>query len=348
MKEGEIVNELVSIIVPVYNCENDLNRCIDSILGQSYTNIEVLLIDDGSSDKSGQICDEYAKKDERIRVFHKENTGVSDTRNYGIHEASGELIQFVDSDDWIVKSMTEDLVKSMRSNNSDMVVCGYVRITKYMHRKDKIWDKQGIYLNKDYVKNVLNDPTGYYYGVIWNKLYKASILRDNHLQFLGELNLGEDFTFNMQYLRFAETISTISKRLYIYNYINTGSLSRYSKITLEIQKKELNNREILFEEYKKTFRMLGLYERYEKKIYQYWLRYYYSNIQSVQECKSDDSTTSMKKWKEILETNEEIQQCLNLATKVEKGIVLSKIKCNKTLSKIKVPIKHLILNLKQS
>ncbi len=342
------MNELVSIIVPVYNCEQYLNRCIDSILDQSYIGIEVLLLDDGSVDNSGEICDEYAKKDKRVRVFHKENTGVSDTRNYGIIEASGEYIQFVDSDDWIEKTMTEDLVNNMKSCDSDMVVCGYVRITKYMHRKDKIWDKQGIYSNQDYMKNILNDPTGYYYGVIWNKLYKSSIIKNNHLHFLEKLNLGEDFTFNMQYLRHVKSISTISKRLYIYNYINTGSLSRYDKITLDTQKKELNNREILFEEYKTTFRILGLYERYEKEIYQYWLVYYYSNTQSISDGKSDEVSVGTKCFEEILEKNEEIKQCLRLSSKLDKGIVLSKIKCNKALTKVKVPIKYLILSLKQS
>jgi glycosyltransferase involved in cell wall biosynthesis len=342
------VNVLVSIIVPVYNCANYLNQCIDSILSQSYTNMEVLLIDDGSIDRSGQICDEYAKKNKRIRVFHKENTGVSDTRNYGILKASGDLLQFVDSDDWITKTMTKDLVESMKCNDSDMVVCGYIRITKYMKRKDKIWDKQGVYTNKDYVKNVLNDPTGYYYGVIWNKLYKSSIIRNHHLQFISNLNLGEDFAFNLQYLRYVKTISTIEKRLYVYNYINDGSLSRYNKITLEIQRNELNNREILFEEYKKTFSQLGLYERYEKKIYQYWLCYYYSNIHPIIERNSKEDTAGMKHFKGILETNEEIKRCLRLTSKIEKGIVLSKIQCNKALRRIKGPIKHLIMNLKQS
>lgn len=338
------MKELVSIIVPVYNCQSYLNHCIDSIIGQSYSNIEILLIDDGSIDESGQICDEYSKNDKRIRVFHKDNTGVSDTRNYGIREASGEYIQFVDSDDWIDTSMTGELVNNIKSCDSDMVVCGYVRITKYMHRKDKIWDKQGIYSNKDYVKNILNDPTGYYYGVIWNKLYKASIIMDNHLHFQEKLNLGEDFTFNMQYLRYAKSVSTISKRLYIYNYVNTGSLSRYDKITLEVQKNELNNREILFEEYKTTFRTLGLYEMCEKKIYEYWLVYYYSNIGPIREY---ESTVGVNHFKEILEMNEEIKHCLRLTTKFNKGIVLSKIKCNRALSKIKVPLKYLILNTKQ-
>lgn len=338
------MKELVSIIVPVYNCQRYINRCIDSILGQSYTNIEILLIDDGSIDKSGQICDEYAKNDKRIRVFHKENTGVSDTRNYGIRKASGEFIQFVDSDDWIDTAMTKELLNNIKRNDSDMVVCGYVRITKYMHRKDKIWDKQGIYTNKDYLKNILNDPTGYYYGVIWNKLYKASIIRKNHLHFQEKLNLGEDFAFNMQYLRFAKRVSTLPKRLYIYNYINTGSLSRYDKITLEVQKSEFHNREILFEEYKTTFRTVGLYEMYEKKIYEYWLGYYYSNVGSI---KKNDSTVGANHLKDIMEMSEEIKHCLSLTTKLDKGIVVSKIKCNRVISKIKVPFKYLILNIKR-
>lgn len=115
---------MISIIVPVYKVEPYLRQCVDSILNQTYRDIEVLLIDDGSPDRCGEICDEYAKKDQRIRVFHTENKGLSAARNLGLREAKGEYIGFVDSDDWIEPDMYEVLLKRMQETGADISVCG--------------------------------------------------------------------------------------------------------------------------------------------------------------------------------------------------------------------------------
>ena len=119
------MNDLISIIVPVYKAEKYLRRCVDSILAQTYQNIEVLLIDDGSPDNSGEICDEYAEKDSRVRVFHKPNGGVSSARNLGLKEAKGDYIGFVDADDYIDKTMYEVLLCNLIKENSDISICSY-------------------------------------------------------------------------------------------------------------------------------------------------------------------------------------------------------------------------------
>ena len=120
------MNSLVSVIVPVYNVEKYLDKCIKSILNQKYRNIEIILVDDGSTDSSGSICDSYAKKDDRIKVIHKKNGGLSSARNTGIDEAKGEYIGFVDSDDYIDEDMYETMVKKLIDNNSDIVICSKV------------------------------------------------------------------------------------------------------------------------------------------------------------------------------------------------------------------------------
>lgn len=121
---------LISIIVPVYNVRKYLHRCVDSILAQTYKNIEVLLIDDGSPDNSGEICDEYAEKDPRVRVFHKPNGGVSSARNLGLKEAKGQYIGFVDSDDYILPKMYENLLDLIQSQGVDIAICGYQKELK--------------------------------------------------------------------------------------------------------------------------------------------------------------------------------------------------------------------------
>ena len=117
------MDDLISIIVPVYNVEKYLKKCVESIINQTYKNIEIILVDDGSSDKSGDICDEYKKLDNRIRVYHKENGGLSDARNYGIDKAKGKYIGFIDSDDYIKNDMYEVLYKAIKKYNADLSMC---------------------------------------------------------------------------------------------------------------------------------------------------------------------------------------------------------------------------------
>lgn len=126
--EKESVSPLVSIIVPVYKVEKELDRCVQSILGQTYKNLEIILIDDGSPDKCPEMCDEYAQKDGRIKVIHKRNGGLSDARNAGLDIAKGEYFAFIDSDDWVAENFIEHLVTNMEATNSDISICGYIMV----------------------------------------------------------------------------------------------------------------------------------------------------------------------------------------------------------------------------
>ena len=118
--------DLISIIVPVYNVEKYIHECVDSIINQTYKNIEIILVDDGSPDNCGKICDEYAKKDNRIKVIHKPNGGLSDARNHGIDVANGEWLMFIDSDDWIEPNMAEKLLHSALNNKADLAISSVI------------------------------------------------------------------------------------------------------------------------------------------------------------------------------------------------------------------------------
>lgn len=119
---------LISIIIPVYNVERYLNKCLDSIINQTYKNLEIVLVDDGSTDRSGLICDDYAAKDNRVIVLHKENSGVSEARNIGLKHSTGEFIGFVDGDDYVDRQMYELLLERLESDNSDMAACNYLQV----------------------------------------------------------------------------------------------------------------------------------------------------------------------------------------------------------------------------
>lgn len=134
-------NRKVSIIVPIYKVEKELDRCIQSILRQSYTNLEIILIDDGSPDKCPEMCDIYAEQDERIKVIHKENGGLSDARNAGLNIATGEFLAFIDSDDWVADSFIERLVNNIIDTDSDIAICGFALINEIGQKRDCVANK---------------------------------------------------------------------------------------------------------------------------------------------------------------------------------------------------------------
>ena len=214
---------LVSIIVPVYNAEKTLERCINSILNQEYRDFELILLDDGSTDTSGMICDACAERDDRIRVLHKENTGVSDTRNRGIAMAKGAYLQFADADDWITPEATRFFVQAAADNGCDLVIADFYRVIgERVSQKGSI-EEEGILQRTDFAVKMMQKPADFYYGVLWNKLYKRSIIKKHRLRMDNAVSWCEDFMFNLEYVRHARTIYVM--KIPVYYYVKTkGSL----------------------------------------------------------------------------------------------------------------------------
>ena len=205
---------MVSVIVPIYNVEQFLSRCIDCILAQAYREFELILINDGSSDNCGKICDEYAKMDTRIKVLHKKNGGVSSARNCGLQVAKGEYILFIDSDDYIDTGYIEQL---MEWKEFDFVTAGYHR----QHRSI-LWYEVKFDEGEVDIDTFRASPSVYLpkYDVWspWAKLYKKSIIDKNGLLFDITVHRGEDVIFNFKYLEHVSTIRMLSLGGYYYNY----------------------------------------------------------------------------------------------------------------------------------
>lgn len=209
---------LVSIIIPVYNAERYIERCIDSVIKQSHTNWELLLIDDGSRDSSGSICDKYSLTDNRIHVYHKQNGGVSSARNLGIEKANGEWIAFVDADDYI----KEDYLSDMVSSECDLVACGFeCTCGEVVSFKSRI-----VHILRYGTAIGLIMPNHPFYAP-WGKLFKTSIIKDNKLMFDEKLHLAEDTIFCWEYLSKINTIQYVSNT----NYIYEGDPKDHSKYT---------------------------------------------------------------------------------------------------------------------
>ena len=203
---------MISIIVPIYNTEKYLDRCIQSILSQTYTDFELLLVDDGSTDSSGTICDKYAEQDSRVRVFHKENGGASSARNIGLDNANGEWVKFVDEDDYVLPEFLSIFINIC--NGEDLLIQGI--LPDYSISKDYIIKKASI----DYSGNIQNCLIGFIgcemFGSLCNKLFKRSIIESNKLRLNETFSFLEDEEFLLRYLTLSKTVCSISKSGYVY------------------------------------------------------------------------------------------------------------------------------------
>ena len=170
--------DMISVIVPVYNNERYLHQCINSILEQTYTNLEIILIDDGSTDTSSQICDTYGQKDARVKVFHQANSGISVARNVGLDLASGEYIAFVDSDDFLDKNMYKQLMHILEVGNADMAICNFHQIDESGNQFDRPSSIVDEVVEPYLILERLAEKRGWVYIVVWNRLYKRKVFEN--------------------------------------------------------------------------------------------------------------------------------------------------------------------------
>lgn len=226
------MSELISVVVPVYNVENYLKKCIDSIINQTYKKLEIILVDDGSTDSSKEICDEYIKKDGRIKVIHKENGGLSSARNVGIDIANGKYICFIDSDDWIEKSMLEKLINIAKNNNFDIVLCDYFIAydEKNQIQKEDIEYKE--YSNYEALNKMYDDKLGVSMIIAWNKLYNIHLFDDIRYP-IGKIHEDEFTTYKLIFK--ADKICYSNEKLYYYRQQDKSiTNSKFNKKRLDI------------------------------------------------------------------------------------------------------------------
>lgn len=224
---------LVSIIVPVYNVETFLEECVQSILAQTYRCFELLLVDDGSSDGSGAICDRFAAEDSRVRVIHKENEGVSATRNRGIEEASGDFIVFVDSDDLICPEMLQKMVCAMTKHQTDLAICGFERFRDDWRQPYRLSPYSLVIMqSQQELASVYKKPNTNMFGIsIWAKMYRADIIREHNIRFQTDISYEEDCCFNIDYFHHVQTAAVLRDYFYRYRQMEQSLSKGYRKNT---------------------------------------------------------------------------------------------------------------------
>ncbi len=279
---------LVSIILPVYNAQNHLARCVGSICAQTYQNIEIIILNDGSKDQSLPVCEEFRQKDSRILLVDKANSGVSDTRNLGLKLASGKYVEFVDSDDYLDPDFTERLVAAAEENEADFVIAPYKMVipagaSKPEQVLDKIQDElgvmsvarppevreygflpAGVYDKDTFALRLMDKPASYFYSVLWNKLYRRDILTGNDIQFVSEMRWAEDLVFNLRYIQYAERFVAIDKPGYYYVQ-NPQSICHTQINAATIVQNKLQ----VFRYYKDLYTRLGIYEEVRPQLYKF-------------------------------------------------------------------------------
>lgn len=315
----------ISIIVPVYNVETKLRSCLDSILAQTYKNFEVILVNDGSTDESSKICDEYANKYKQVRVLHQKNQGASAARNIGITNAKGDYVAFCDSDDIVSSRWIEHLYNSM-DNEKTFPKCCFVTHEKELGKKINIPDSM---INKIESRMFYKLEQNGIAGFLWNSLYSRKVLQENEILLREQVEKGdynEDLIFNMDYVKHMETISIIRQGDYCYRVREDSLSKRYQKNYYD----KFSEKNRLWIEYvqknspelEKTAKI----EMYQKLLYHGIV----ALRQEVQELKLSSFIQKYKKFQSIM-NDEQFQKSLLFAnTTKENQRIISYAKHGKT------------------
>lgn len=215
---------LISIIVPVFNVESYIERCIQSLISQTYKELQIILVDDESKDNSGRICDEYANKDKRITVIHQKHKGASVARNAGLYIANGDYIGFVDADDWCDPTFCEVLLNSILQNGTDVARCNYreIHVDRISPRITEPIEKSIISGREAIIDMIHNTKHSGFTGKIWNSLFRSSIIATDseRILFNKEMSYGEDWDWLARVLVRCKSVSLITECCYNYNKIN--------------------------------------------------------------------------------------------------------------------------------
>lgn len=294
--------ELISIVVPIYNVEKYLRKCVESLLQQTYKNIQIILVDDGSTDESGKIADEYAEKHEQIEVYHKINGGLSDARNYGIKYAKGEYLCFIDSDDWVAADMVAVLYQNIKKYDADVSEAQYIRVDNEDVIADDLEEQVKVFDNIQASLNLRNYHLNQI--VAWNKMYKKSCFNDILFPF-GKIHEDEFTTYKIIYN--SKKIVVSNKILFFYR--NTPN----SIVNKKITKKRLH----VLEAYDEAISFY--HEKKEAELKKLTIiNYLYILLNLLEECgKHEDQET--KEIKEIIK-----KRFINLYKEYWKILLLSR------------------------
>lgn len=300
----------ISIIIPIYNAELYLNRCLSSVCMQTYTNLEIILVNDGSSDDSEEICLDFKKRDKRIKYFYQKNQGVSEARNYGLRMATGDYVTFVDSDDWIDTKAYEIIMSS--PNNIDIVFNDAIETDGLTVSHSNTYDLEAGTLNyEDITEKNLEELA----GAVWRAIYKKEIIKG--IYFPMNLPLSEDKVFCLQCLAKADKIYYTKKSVYYRYERNDSAVNMYRKDMFDVQLRAyIELKKIINRDWSENFELFP---------YKYLVEHLRCIVLSICDRRSDNKfTTKLKLIKDIRE-NKDVQEALNKYHDITKQEIISSL-----------------------
>lgn len=287
---------MLSVVIPAYNCEKYIERCIKSVLKQTYKNIEIIVIDDGSTDRTEEICNRLVLENKNIVYKRVVNGGCSAARNLGIKMANGKYIAFLDSDDWLDVKMYEKMMKKIEEKDADIVICGYKKIGEKGNLLN-IVEGPNLQEKKDFLDTKME-----WFSAPWNKIYSREMIDKYRIKFLVGTSIGEDMLFNFLAFYLAKKIVGVEEPLYNY-YMNMGSISNNYKNRLDIY--------IILENLLRFLKKRGDYEEYKEKLIECFLyhgiRYPFDVLQDLKDKKNEDWKVLYEKIKKRIKRFDELQ-----------------------------------------
>ena len=264
---------LISVIIPVWNGAPYLEKCLTSILTQSVTDLEVIVVDDGSTDDTWAILTRMAESDPRIHPIHQENAGASVARNTGLELCRGVYVRFVDADDAVPADSFARLLDSARTHQSDLVLAAYTEVlagTRSLRSLNKQDEAIG---QEEFLRRLERLANSFYYGVLWNKLFRGDIIREQKPRFTPGLHWGEDFVFVMDYLAHCRRYSYVTAPVYDYIRNPRGLVMRQLWRSIAHPVASLKDRWLVYQAYVRLYQRVGAYEQYRHKLWHYLVRF---------------------------------------------------------------------------
>ena len=262
----------VSVIVPVWNGEKVIEACLNSVTGQSFHDMEIIVVNDGSTDGTGEVLRRLAARDSRIRVITQRNAGVSAARNAGMMACGGKYIRFVDADDTLPPGSMAHLVERMESTGSDLALAAYNEIVGPAHRVRRLVKDERAMDVDDMLPSLNRYANSFFYGVLWNKLFRRDIIVGEGVRFIGGLNWGEDFAFVCAYLAHARRVVYSLQAVYDYRRNPGGMTARQVLDSVLHPVRNCRMKYFLYQRLKELFVARGVYPAYRKTLWLYLLR----------------------------------------------------------------------------
>lgn len=263
---------LVSVVVPVWNGEKVLEKCLKSVLNQSVSDMELIVVDDGSTDGTWPLLKRLARQDSRIVPLCQPNGGVSQARNTGLAHCTGKYVRFVDADDVLPPGSMESLLRKAEENGSDMVLAAYTEVVGHLRKVRDLGDSEETMACNDFLEPLSHYANSFYYGVLWNKLFRGDLIRHNRLSFVDGLNWGEDFVFVCAYLAHAETVSYTKAVVYDYQRNPKGMTTRQMLDCILHPWINCRMKYDIYRKYRELYIARGAYGQYRRVLWMYLFR----------------------------------------------------------------------------